>query len=107
MVKILICGAGGFIGGHLASKFILDDKIKLICADIKPFEYWFQNFESSSNYSLDLKDYDNALKVTQGVDYIFNFACNMGGMGFIENNKAECMLSVLVNTNLLRACSGK
>jgi len=103
MVKILICGAGGFIGGHLASKFILDDKIKLICADIKPFEYWFQNFESSSNYSLDLKDYDNALKVTQGVDYIFNFACNMGGMGFIENNKAECMLSVLVNTNLLRA----
>ena len=43
------------------------------------------------------------LKVTQGVDYIFNFACNMGGMGFIENNKAECMLSVLVNTNLLRA----
>ncbi len=103
MAKILICGAGGFIGGHLASKFILDDKIKLICADIKPLENWFQNFEGSSNYSLDLKDYDNALKVTQGVDYIFNFACNMGGMGFIENNKAECMLSVLVNTNLLRA----
>ena len=103
MVKILICGAGGFIGGHLASKFIQDKKIKLICADIKPLEYWFQNFENSNNYSLDLKDYENALKVTQGVDYIFNFACNMGGMGFIENNKAECMLSVLVNTNLLRA----
>ena len=103
MVKILICGAGGFIGGHLASKFILDKKIKLICADIKPLEYWFQTFENSNNYSLDLKDYENALKVTQGVDYIFNFACNMGGMGFIENNKAECMLSVLVNTNLLRA----
>ena len=103
MVKILICGAGGFIGGHLASKFILDKKIKLICADIKPLEYWFQNFENCNNYSLDLKDYENALKVTQGVDYIFNFACNMGGMGFIENNKAECMLSVLVNTNLLRA----
>ena len=75
----------------------------MICADIKPLEYWFQNFENCNNYSLDLKDYENALKVTQGVDYIFNFACNMGGMGFIENNKAECMLSVLVNTNLLRA----
>tara|TARA_B100001989_G_scaffold148481_1_gene105815 strand:+ start:258 stop:1274 length:1017 start_codon:yes stop_codon:yes gene_type:complete len=103
MVKILICGAGGFIGGHLASKFIQDDNIKLICADIKPLEYWFQSFENSINYSLDLKDYVNALKVTEGIDYIFNFACNMGGMGFIENNKAECMLSVLVNTNLLRA----
>ena len=50
-----------------------------------------------------MKDYDNCLKITKGVDYIFNMACNMGGMGFIENNKAECMLSVLINTNLLRA----
>ena len=42
--------------------------------------------------------------VSKDVDYIYNMACNMGGMGFIENNKAECMLSVLINTNLLRAC---
>ena len=53
--------------------------------------------------SLDLKDYKNCLQVCDGVDYIFNLACNMGGMGYIENNKAECMLSVLINTNLLRA----
>ena len=103
MVKILICGAGGFIGGHLASKFLKEGNAKIVCADIKPFEYWFQNSENSENHSLDLKEYENALKVTKGVDYIYNFACNMGGMGFIENNKAECMLSVLVNTNLLRA----
>ena len=51
----------------------------------------------------DLKDYENCLKVSKGVDFIYNMACNMGGMGFIENNKAECMLSVLINTNLLRA----
>ncbi len=101
--KILICGAGGFIGGHLASKFSKDKDIELICADIKPIEYWFQNFDKAKNFSLDLKDYDNTLKVSDGVDYIFNFACNMGGMGFIENNKAECMLSVLINANLLRA----
>jgi GDP-D-mannose 3',5'-epimerase len=101
--KILIAGAGGFIGGHLASKFIKDKSIQLICADIKPIEYWFQTFDDAENYSLDLKDYDNTIKVTEGVDYIFNLACNMGGMGFIENNKAECMLSVLINTNLLRA----
>ena len=103
MQKVLICGAGGFIGGHLASRFSKDKKIELICVDLKPLDYWFQKFDNSKNYSLDLKDYYNTLKVTKDVDYIFNFACNMGGMGFIENNKAECMLSVLVNTNLLRA----
>ena len=101
--KILICGAGGFIGGHLASKLIKENEFDIICADIKPKEYWFQIFDEAQNYSLDLKEYENTFKVSKDVDYIFNFACNMGGMGFIENNKAECMLSVLVNTNLLRS----
>ena len=105
MVKILICGAGGFIGGHLASMFEKDKDIQLTCVDIKPKEFWFQIFDKNINHSLDLKDYNNALKVTKNIDYIYNFACNMGGMGFIENNKAECMLSVLVNTNLLRAAT--
>ena len=100
--KILICGAGGFIGGHLTRKLMENNT--LICADIKPYEHWFQSFEKNKNYSLDLKEYENCLKVTEGVKYVYNLACNMGGMGFIENNKAECMLSVLVNTNLLRAC---
>ncbi len=100
---VLICGAGGFIGGHLVADFINEGKYNLVCADIKPEEYWFQHFDQLKNYSLDLKEYENCLTVTKGVDYIFNLACNMGGMGFIENNKAECMLSVLVNTNLLRA----
>ena len=103
MKKILICGAGGFIGGHLAKKFINDKNVELVCADIKPLEYWFQIFDNAENHCLDLKDYNNTLKVTKDVDYVFNLACNMGGMGFIENNKAECMLSVLINTNLLRA----
>ena len=101
--KILICGAGGFIGGHLALKFIKENEFDIVCADIKPKEYWFQIFDEAQNFSLDLKEYENTLKVTKDIDYIFNFACNMGGMGFIENNKAECMLSVLVNTNLLRS----
>ena len=100
--KILIFGAGGFIGGHLTNKLMENNT--LVCADIKPYEYWFQSFDKNKNYSLDLKEYENCLKVTEGVKYVFNLACNMGGMGFIENNKAECMLSVLVNTNLLRAC---
>ena len=101
-MNILICGAGGFIGGHL-TKRLIDEGHNLYCADIKPFEYWFQNFDQSKNFCLDLKDYNNCLKVTSDIDYVFNLACNMGGMGFIENNKADCMLSVLINTNLLRA----
>ena len=91
--KVLICGAGGFIGGHLTKYFLDQNSYEIICADIKPLESWFQLFEQNKNYYLDLKNYDDCLKVTGGVDYIFNMACNMGGMGFIENNKAECVIS--------------
>jgi len=103
MSKFLISGAGGFIGGHLA-KSLMDEGHQVVCADVKPLHLWFQLFEDNKNYSMDLKEYENCLTASKGVDYIYNMACNMGGMGFIENNKAECMLSVLINTNLLRAC---
>jgi len=102
-MKICIAGAGGFIGGHLA-KSLFDEGAKIVCSDIKPYELWFQTNENYKNFNLDLKEYENCLKITEGADYVYNMACNMGGMGFIENNKAECMLSVLINTNLLRAC---
>ena len=103
MSTYLVAGAGGFIGGHLV-KSLMSQGHNVICADVKPLQYWFQLFDENKNYSFDLKEYENCLKATKGVDYIYNMACNMGGMGFIENNKAECMLSVLINTNLLRAC---
>ncbi len=101
--KYLVCGAGGFIGGHLV-RHLRSLGHEVVCADVKPREMWFQIFEDNKNYSLDLKEYENCLKVSDGVDFVYNMACNMGGMGFIENNKAECMLSVLINTNMLRAC---
>ena len=103
--KVLIVGAGGFIGGHLVKR-ILDNGNSVVATDIKPKEYWFQDFDNVENhYSTDMKDISNCRKVTKDVDYVFNMACNMGGMGFIENNKAECMQSVLINTNLLIACN--
>ena len=102
--NILIVGAGGFIGGHLVKR-LLKDGNNIIASDIKPKEYWFQDFDKADNfYSMDMKDINNCRKVTKDIDYVFNMACNMGGMGFIENNKAECMQSVLINTNLLISC---
>ena len=102
--KILVVGAGGFIGGHLV-KELLNGNNSLVACDIKPKEYWFQDYEEVENhYSMDMKEINNCRNVTKNIDYVFNMACNMGGMGFIENNKAECMQSVLINTNLLIAC---
>ncbi len=102
--KILVVGAGGFIGGHLVKRLLQNDNL-ITATDIKPKEYWFQDFDNVENhYSMDMKEINNCKKVTKNIDYVFNMACNMGGMGFIENNKAECMQSVLINTNLLIAC---
>ena len=103
MKKILVAGAGGFIAGHLVSH-LLQQGHTVVCADIKPIEFWFQKFDECENFSVDLKEKENCIKVTQGIEQVYNMACNMGGMGFIENNKAECMLSVLINTNLLLGC---
>lgn len=101
-MKYLVVGAGGFIGGHVVSR-LLKNNHAVKAVDIKPFNFWFQNFDKSENYSFDMKSLENCLKMTKDIDYIINLACNMGGIGFIENNKAECMLSVLINTNLLQA----
>ena len=102
--NILVVGAGGFIGGHLIKK-LLNNGNNIVASDIKPKEYWFQDFENVKNfYSMDMKDINNCRQLTKNIDYVFNMACNMGGMGFIENNKADCMQSVLINTNLLIAC---
>ena len=104
-MNYLIVGAGGFIGGHLIARLIKEKSAgKIRSVDLKPLEFWFQKFENLENYTLNMQEYENCLKMTEGIDYVINLACNMGGIGFIENNKAECMLSVLINTNLLRAC---
>lgn len=103
MKKILVTGAGGFIGGHLV-KELIKRKYKVRTVDIKPFSDWYQYFEDTENYVLDMSVKKNCFKMTEGVDGVINMACNMGGMGFIENNRALCMLSVLVNTHMLMAC---
>ena len=104
MSKFLIVGAGGFIGGHLISRLLQEKKNQIRAVDLKPLDLWFQKFDNVENFSLDMQEYENCIKMTKDIDYVMNLACNMGGIGFIENNKADCMLSVLINTNLLRSC---
>ena len=103
MKKILVTGAGGFIGGHLV-KELLNKGYSVRAVDIKPFEKWYQIFNDVENNQLDMAIKENCFKMTNGTSEVMNMACNMGGMGFIENHKAECMLSVLVNTHMLMAC---
>ena len=104
MSKFLIVGAGGFIGGHLVERLLKEKKHQIRAVDLKPLDLWFQKFDNIENFSLDMQDYKNCIEMTENIDYVINLACNMGGIGFIENNKADCMLSVLINTNLLRSC---
>lgn len=102
MKTILITGAGGFIGGHLVNK--LSQTYNVIAIDKKPLECWYQiHNHNIKNIVGDLTDYDTALSVTHNVDEVYHLACDMGGMGFIEHNKTLCMLSIIPDTNTLKA----
>ena len=102
--RIVIAGGGGFIGGWLAKELKKYNPLEIRVVDIKPLSEWFQIDAQLNNLNLDLSKIENCEKVVNNSDYVFNLAADMGGMGFIENNKALCMLSVLINTHLLKAC---
>jgi nucleoside-diphosphate-sugar epimerase len=100
---VVVCGAGGFIGGHLVTHLLANGAASVRAVDIKPLDDWYQSSASAENLSLDLKDLTNCLRAAEGAALVFQLAADMGGMGFIENNKALCMLSVLTNTHMLMA----
>jgi len=100
---VLVCGAGGFIGGHLVNKLFAEGAASVRAVDVKPLEEWYQQNAGADNRVLDLKRLDACQQASEGIDSIFQLAADMGGMGFIENNKALCMLSVLTNTHMLQA----
>ena len=98
----VVCGAGGFIGGHLVADLLRQGE-SVRAVDVKPIEEWFQLFPETENLQLDLQEREACNEAARGASSIYNLAADMGGMGFIENNKALCMLSVLINTHLLMA----
>src|SRR5579885_1571509 len=100
---VLVTGGGGFIGGAMVAELRRQGCRKIRAVDIKPFDEWYQCFPDVENLQLDLNLKDSCEKATEGVQDVYNLAANMGGMGFIENNKALCMLSVLINTHMLQA----
>ena len=102
MKKIVIAGAGGFIGGHLVRDMISKGH-KVRAVDIKPLNEWYQIQDEADNLVLDLRLRENCYRAVNGYNEVFNLAADMGGMGFIEKNKAACMISVLINTHLLIA----
>lgn len=99
---MLIAGGGGFIGGWLAADLLAKGH-RVRCVDIKPTHDWFQLHRGAENIVIDLRIAAECAKAVKGVTQAYNLASDMGGMGFIEAHKAECMLSVLINTNLLAA----
>jgi nucleoside-diphosphate-sugar epimerase len=95
-------GAGGFIGGHLA-RTLVEKGFRVRGADVKPLDEWYQIPDGVDAVQLDLAKLADSHEAVRGVDTVYMLAADMGGMGFIETHKADCMLSVLISTHMLLA----
>ncbi len=100
---ILVAGAGGFIGGSLVDYFLRRGCARIRAVDKKPFQQWYQLFDSVENLCLDLSQEENCAVACDGVAEVYNLAADMGGMGFIERYRIECLRSVLINTHLIES----
>ena len=101
--RTVVTGAGGFIGGHLVSRLRRDGERDIVAVDAKPLDDWYQLSPDVENAVLDLSNLDSCREATHGAAEVYNLAADMGGIGYIEHEKANCMLSVLINTHMLVA----
>lgn len=100
---VVVAGGGGFIGGHLTKDLLSQGYKNVRAVDLKPTDEWYQVHSAAQNVQLDLRLKESCYQALEGAAVVYNLAADMGGMGFIENNKALCMLSVLINTHMLMA----
>ena len=101
--QIVIAGAGGFIAGALTRYYHDQGFTRIRAIDKKPFDDWYQLVPGAENLSLDLSQRDNCVRAVEGAVEVYNLAADMGGMGFIENYRVECLRSILINTHMLEA----
>ncbi|MHC4271194.1 MAG: NAD-dependent epimerase/dehydratase family protein, partial [Planctomycetota bacterium] len=100
---IVISGAGGFIAGALARYFNKQGFKRIRAIDKKPLEQWYQQVPGVESLSMDLSEKDNCIKACEGATEVYNLAADMGGMGFIEKFRIECLRSILINTHMIEA----
>lgn len=100
---VVVTGAGGFIGGHLVAYLRRAGRGPIRAVDRKAQREWYQRFPDVENLTLDLRRRDACDAACAGAREVYQLAADMGGMGFIETHKADCMLSVLISTHMLEA----
>ncbi len=98
---ILITGAGGFIGGSLARYFRDQGFTCIRAVDKKPLPLWYQKVPDVESFCLDMSEAQNCKHAVEGAVEVYNLAADMGGMGFIERFRVECLRSILINTHLI------
>jgi nucleoside-diphosphate-sugar epimerase len=102
---IVITGAGGFIGGALAKYFLDKGFTRIRAVDKKPLDEWYQQHPAVQNLVLDCSQEQNCFRVCEGASEVYNLAADMGGMGFIERFRVECLRSILINTHMIEAAA--
>jgi nucleoside-diphosphate-sugar epimerase len=100
---IVITGAGGFIGGSLARYFSEQGFGRIRAVDKKPLPLWYQVVPGVESLSLDVSHEENCHRICAGAVEVYNLAADMGGMGFIERFRIECLRSILINTHMIEA----
>ena len=100
---IVVAGAGGFIAGALARYFHDKGFVRIRAVDKKPLSEWYQRTPGVESLSLDLSDPENCRRAVEGAAEVYNLAADMGGMGFIERHRVDCLRSVLINTHMVEA----